>query len=70
MRTINSPRAHTATTHRGASPSVRSEDAPASRPSPRLIADAVIAGYIHDISHATRRSSGRRDSRRLMTQPV
>jgi hypothetical protein len=28
---------------------------PARRPSAQLIADAVIAGYIHDISHGSRR---------------
>jgi len=67
MRTIDATRPHNATRHCAGGPSVASDDAPLRRPSPRLIADAVIAGYIHDISHASRRGSSRQDSSRQLT---
>jgi hypothetical protein len=70
MRTINSIRPRTATTHRAGGPFVASNDVAARRPSPRHIADAVTAGYIRDISQPTRRSSGRRDGRRLVAKAV
>jgi hypothetical protein len=49
MRTHNSARPHTTSTRRVGHGSV-TDDAPAGRPNLRRIADAVIAGYIHDIS--------------------
>lgn len=64
MRTHNSPRTHTPTTRR--TREHLSEDARARRPRQRLIADAVIAGYIHDISRASRhdaRATGAREPR-------
>jgi hypothetical protein len=56
MRKHNSARPHTTATRRTRHTPVK-DDAPA-RPNPRLLADAVIAGYIHDISR-----DGRHDTR-------
>jgi hypothetical protein len=70
MKSINSTRPQTAATDRTSGPSGKSDDAPARRPTPRHIADAVIASYIHDISQASHRGSGRRARRQLMAQPV
>lgn len=55
MRKHNSLRPHTTTTRR-AREHVDGE-APARPPGQRLIADAVIAGYIHDISRGSRRGA-------------
>jgi hypothetical protein len=53
MRTRNYARPHTTVTRRaGHSPVI--DDTPARRPNPRRIADAIIAGYIHDISRDDR----------------
>jgi hypothetical protein len=52
MRTHTSARPHAATTRR--TREHLSDDAPARRSSQRLIADAVIARYIHDISRDSR----------------
>jgi hypothetical protein len=62
MRTLHSSRPHTAATRRASHASV-SDDAPARRANPRLIADAVIAGYIHDISRDNRLSTRVRRAR-------
>jgi hypothetical protein len=70
MRTINSSRRHPATTDRATGPSVRSDAVPIRRPRPRHIADAVTAGYIHDISQASRRDSVRGEREQLIAQPV
>jgi hypothetical protein len=70
MRTINASRRHPATTDRAIGPSVRSDAVPARGPSPRHIADAVIAGYIHDISQASCRGSVRGERKQLIAQPV
>ncbi len=52
MRTLNTARRpHTAATRR---PCEHASDGPARRPNQRLIADAVIAGYIHDLSRGSR----------------
>jgi hypothetical protein len=56
MRTLNRPHPHTTTTDRAGRRSVRNDHMPARRPSPQLIADAVIASYIHHISERSRRS--------------
>jgi hypothetical protein len=55
MKTPNRSRPHTTTTTRAGRRSVRS-DHKAPRRSPELIADAVTASYIHDISQRSRRS--------------
>lgn len=70
MRTINSTPSRPGTTDRADGPSVRSDDRPTRRSRPHHVADAVIAGYIHDVSHSGRRGSGRRTSRKLIAQPV
>jgi hypothetical protein len=55
MRTHNCARPRTAARRAGRAPA--RDDAPARRHNPRLIADAVIAGYIHDISRGSRHNA-------------
>lgn len=55
MRTLNSARPHNAATRRTCE--YARDDVPARRPNQRLIADAVIAGYIHDLSRGSRRNA-------------
>jgi hypothetical protein len=47
---LNGSRAHTATTDRVDRRQPKTDDTPARRRTAQLIADAVIASYIHDIS--------------------
>jgi hypothetical protein len=56
MRTLDHSRPHTTTTNPPRRRSVRNDHIPARHPSAQLMADAVIAGYIHDISRGSRRS--------------
>ncbi len=51
MTTLDRPRPHTTTTNAVDRRQSKTHDTPARRPTPQLIADAVIASYIHDISH-------------------
>jgi hypothetical protein len=52
MTNTNRLNRHTATSH--PSESWRAELTPTRRPSPQLVLDAVVAGYIHDISQRHR----------------
>jgi hypothetical protein len=57
MRTLNSSRVHTTTADRAGLRSRGSDHVPPRRASRRLIADAVIAAYIRDISQHGPRSN-------------
>jgi hypothetical protein len=57
MRTLNSSRVHATTTDRAGLRSVGSDHVAPRRASRRLIADAVIASYIRDISQHSPRSA-------------
>jgi hypothetical protein len=50
MRTLYRSRPNTTTTNAVDRRQPKSDDTPARRPTPQLIADAVIASYIRDIS--------------------
>ena len=50
MRNLNRPRPHTAAPSDPRRRSLRTDHPSAHRPSAQLIADGVVAGYIHDIS--------------------
>lgn len=53
MRTLHPTRPHTTAPGDGR-PTGVTDDMPVRRPSPRRVGDAVIAGYIHELSHGSR----------------
>jgi hypothetical protein len=57
MKTTHRPRPHSATANGTGRESPVSGRRSAWRPNSQLIADAVVAGYIHDISERRRRAS-------------
>jgi hypothetical protein len=57
MTTLHPTRPHTSTAHRAGRVFPGGDRNPARHPSPRRIADAVTANYIHDISQRAHRSA-------------
>jgi hypothetical protein len=55
MSTLNRSRLSTTTTNRASRRSLRGDHISAPHRSAQLIAEAVIAGYIHDLSRGSRR---------------
>jgi hypothetical protein len=62
-------RTHTTTEGRTSGSSPTTEQVPARRLSPQLISEAVVAGYLHDISQRRRRSVPSRKGHLLRPTP-
>ena len=65
---LNPSRPHTTMTDDAGRRSARTQHASERRPSPRLISDAVIANYLHDISQRHRRSVPAPESHPALTE--
>jgi hypothetical protein len=66
---LNPSRPHTSATDGTGRRSPRTQHDRARRLSQRSISDAVVAGYLHDISQSRRRSTAGRENRVLLPAP-